>query len=138
MTKGCTVLISLGRSSANRRTILVKNRDIASISSPEIIVIAKTAGGNKYLGMATVENPLSLTIGINEKGVAANKAGRYCNEVNPEGVNSGIIMQRALQSAGDSIPPDRRLAPSLPHLRAKTHRSLRCPSTWEVSCSSCE
>jgi len=97
--EGCTILIALGRASAESRTIIAKNRDIASIGPAEIMVLGRATGENSYLGMSTVQNPSEVTLGINDKGVICNTAGRYCWEANNPGVNSGAIIRRGLQTA---------------------------------------
>jgi len=97
--EGCTVLISVGRASAEGRTIIAKNRDVASVGPAEIMVLQIPHEGNRYLGMSTVEDPSSVTLGINEKGVICNTAGRYCREANNPGTNAGVIISRGLQSA---------------------------------------
>lgn len=96
--EGCTILISLGHSSGDGRTIVAKNRDVSSVSPAEIMVLDMPKGGNKYLGISTIENSSGLTLGINEKGVISTMAGRYCWKSNNPGVNSGVINKRGLQS----------------------------------------
>ncbi len=97
--EGCTVMLAVGRSAADGRAIVAKNRDVAINSSPEIIILANSRGNNKYMGIASAADPVSLTLAMNDQGVIVNTAGRYCLETNNPGVNSGVIICKSIQSA---------------------------------------
>jgi hypothetical protein len=51
------------------------------------------------MGVATVGDPSSLTLAMNDQGTIINTAGRYCLEPNNPGVNSGVIIRRSIESA---------------------------------------
>ena len=97
---GCTVMCAVGSATGDGRAIAVKNRDVAITSAPEIVILANSPGNNKYLGIASVENPANLTLAMNDKGVIINMAGRYCLESDNPGVNSGVVISRSIRLAG--------------------------------------
>jgi len=97
---GCTVMLAVGSASRDGRAIVAKNRDVMTIDAPEIVVLSANQQGNKYLGIATIEDPALLTLAINDQGVIVNTAGRYCLEPHNPGVNSGVVMRRSLERAG--------------------------------------
>jgi hypothetical protein len=67
------------------------------------IVLANSQGSNKYLGIASVADPVSLTLAMNDQGAMVNTAGRYCLETDNPGVNSGVIIRRSIQSARSAV-----------------------------------
>jgi hypothetical protein len=98
----CTVMLAVGRASGDGRAVVAKNRDVETISSPEIVVLENHSGRNTYLGIATIADPSSLTLAMNDKGIIINTAGRYCLEPMNPGVNSGVIIRRSIERAGSA------------------------------------